>query len=660
MARHRGHEARVWFVTAFVLCLFGGLLGRLCVIQGVHAGRYKALAADQHHARVRRAVRRGTIYDRQGRRLAVSVQAPSIFANPREIEDKEETARRLEELLGVDAELLFERLTNRVERVCLKRRLWESEARRLRESAVLRRLGDAVEVVDGAVYARPASIGDRGAAAAELAGLLRRDEKEVLADLEGARQFVWVKRNVTADERRRVLGARAPSGIGVVSEYRRSYPHGELAAQLLGFTNIDDQGLEGLELALNDTLAGEAGYVTFQRDAAGRYISAVGLPHKPALPGADVELALDAVIQSYAEEALRQAWELWAPKAAVAVVLDPRTGDVLAAASLPTFDPNRYAQYQPSALRGRARARYIVDWVEPGSIMKPFVLSAALAEGLVNERTVVFCENGVWLVGSRRFHDHHAYGNLTAAEVIIKSSNVGAAKIGTKVGARRLYRYLRRFGFGRSTDFDLPGENPGLLRPPSAWTSYTVPSLSIGQEICVNILQMALAYAAIANDGVLVRPRLVRRTLRRDGTWQERLVQPVWRVIPASVARRVRRVLLRTVEEGTGRRSRLELYSVGGKTGTAQKPEPGGGYSHTRVVCSFVAMAPIERPRLVVMVSVDEPTKRTAGRHFGGTVAAPVAGRIVNQALAYLGVAPDKPQVLARLGLAAGRQRVAR
>jgi cell division protein FtsI (penicillin-binding protein 3) len=257
----------------------------------------------------------------------------------------------------------------------------------------------------------------------------------------------------------------------------------------------------------------------------------------------------------------------------------------------------------------------------------------------------------VWMVGSRRFHDHHAYGNLPAAEVIIKSSNVGAAKIGTRLGAEKLYAYLRRFGFGEPTGFLLPGENPGRLRPPATWTSFTVPSVSVGQEVCVNVLQMALAYATIANDGVRMRPRLVRRVLRQDGTWQERPTKEAGRAIPASIAQRMRRILLRTVEEGTGKPARSDLYSMGGKTGTAQKAV-GGGFSHSKLICSFVAMAPIEQPRIVVMVSVDEPSKSTGGRHFGGTVAAPVAGRIVDRTLAYLGVAPDRAQTLARLGLA--------
>jgi len=485
--------------------------------------------------------------------------------------------------------------------------------------------------------------------------VLARKRSAVLTELEGARQFAWIKRKVTEDERRRVESDRELSGVAVVPEYRRTYPHGELASQVIGFVGMDENGLEGVEQALEERLSGEPGFLMFERDAAGHPISRGTLPRREPTPGADVELTLDTVIQGFVEAELRAAVELWAPRSATAVVLDPRTGDILAAGSVPGFDPNRPGEYRPADLQDLARARFIVDWMEPGSIMKPFVFCGALVEGAVTEDTVIFCENGVWLVGSRRFHDHHAYGNLTAAEVIIKSSNVGAAKIGTRLGAVKLYTYLRRFGFGLPTGYPVAGENPGRLRPPAVWTSFSVPSVSVGQEVCVNVLQMTLAYATIANDGVRMRPRLFRRVLREDGTWRELPPQPVCRVIPASVAQQVRRILLRTVEQGTGRPARIELYSMGGKTGTAQKAV-GLSFSHTRVVCSFAAMAPIEHPRVVVMVSIDEPTRHAGGRHFGGTVAAPVVGRIMNRTLAYLGEPPDWAQTLARLGMAEKRE----
>ena len=653
MTRHRGHSKRMHLVAALTLALLGGLVGRLCVIQGKDLARYRDLAFEQHFARVPRAARRGDILDRRGRTLATSVQVESVFADPRRIENPEATARRLAWALGVDARELLRRFSRRRDLLCVAEGLDPVQIGRLEAFIAERALAGALELRGDALYARPRRIERKKELAAALAPLLGRTREDLEADLEGKMCFVWVKRKISPQEKKRLLATGGLRGVGLVPEYRRVYPQGELAAQLLGFVGVDGEGLAGLELALDEVLAGKGGYVEVQRDAAGRPISPPRPLGRPAQRGADVQLTIDAVIQSYVEDALREAWDLWAPQAAVALVIEPGSGDILAAASLPSFDPNSFRETDPETLKAASRARYVVDWMEPGSVMKPFVLSAALDLGVVDERTPIFCENGVWLLGSRRFHDHHAYGQLTAAEVIVKSSNIGAAKIGMKVGAERLYQYLRRFGFGQPTGFILPGENPGLLRPPGQWTSYSLPSISIGQEICVNPLQLALAYSALANDGLLVRPRVVWRTRRPDGTWAERPVRPVGRAVPVRVARRVRRVLCRVVEEGTGRRARLDAWSVGGKTGTAQKPAKTGGFSHDDVVCSFVAMAPVEHPRLVVLVSVDGPTRHVGGRHFGGTVAAPVVRKVLERALAYLGVPPDKPTSLFRLGLAA-------
>jgi len=641
----------MWLAATFTLCVFGGLVGRLCFIQGKGLSRYRELAWEQHFARVPRAGRRGDLLDRRGRTLATSVRVESVYADPRRIADPEVTARRLAWALGVDARELVRRFSRTRESVCVAAELDPVQIGRLEDLIARRGLSGALEVRRGALYARPERLGPPKALAADLAPILGRSRRDLEADLDGRMCFVWVKRKISPQEKKRLLAIRGLEGVGLVPEYKRVYPNGELAAQLIGFVGVDGEGLAGLELALDDFLRGTGGYVEVQRDAAGRPVAPPRPLGRPARAGSNIQLTLDVVIQSYAEEALREAWDLWAPQAAVALVIEPATGDVLAAASLPSFDPNCYQEYDSEALEAASRARYVVDWMEPGSVMKPFVLAGALDAGVVDERTRIFCENGVWLLGSRRFHDHHAYGELTAAEVIVKSSNIGAAKIGMKLGAERLYQYLRRFGFGQPTGFILPGENPGLLRPTSQWTSYSLPSICVGQEVCVNPLQLALGYCALANGGLLVRPRVVWRRQRHDGTWAERPARVVGRAVPEAIAARVRTVLCRVVEEGTGRRAKLDAWTVGGKTGTAQKPSPTGGFSHDDVVCSFVGMAPVERPRLLVVVSVDRPTRHVGGRHFGGTVAAPVVGRILERSLAYLGVTPDKPDALFRLGL---------
>jgi len=649
MSRQGGHNARVWVLAVFLLGIYLGLLGRLCFIQGMERDKFRSLARSQHFVRLARTDRRGTIFDRRGRTLAVSVQVPSVALDPRGVVDYEETAWRLAELLGVDARPLLSRMRQRLPRVCLKRGLSRDDEERIRRHPAVRRLGDALEVAKGAVFARPPAIADPQAAAAALAPVLRRDADALRDDLAGIRQFIWVKRKVSDDEAKRVAAATLP-GVFIEPEYKRAYPHGELACQLLGFVGVDEQGLEGLERALDHILAPTPGSVCLQRDAAGRYIATTQANSKPPRPGADIQLSIDAVIQGYLEDALRETWDLWGPKGAFGVVLDPRTGDVLAAASLPAFDPNHYSEYDPGDLKNRARARFIADWMEPGSVMKPFVFSAALNERVITENTPICCENGMWLIGGRRrFRDVHAYGTLPASMVLIKSSNIGTAKIGLRLGPKRLYRYLTRFGFGRPTGFELPGENPGMLRPPDQWTSYSLPSICVGQEICVTSIQMTLAYCAIAHDGLVPRPRLVQRVRRPDGTWSERPARTAGRAIPPAIARRVRRVLCGVVEKGTGRRARIPAYTIGGKTGTAQKPTV-GGFSHSKVMCSFVGMAPIENPALVVAVTFDEPTKTAGGRHYGGTVAAPAVAQVIKQSLPYLGVPPDKPQALARLG----------
>ncbi|MBM4036132.1 MAG: penicillin-binding protein 2 [Planctomycetes bacterium] len=658
MAALGGHNARVWAVALFVAALYAGLLGRLYLIQGMEESRFQEIARSQHFVRVPRSERRGSIVDCRGRALATSVQVPSIYADPRLVENPEATARRLADILRLDAALLHSRLVRPTGRVCLKRFLSDAEEAALREEPAVRELGTALEFRDCGLYAKPVEIRDPQAAAAALAPLLDLDQEELATDLDGLRRFVWVKRKVSDEEAKRVAAADI-AGVAAWPEYKRTYPQGELGCQLVGFSGLDEQGLEGLEMAWNGLLSPDAGRAELQRDAAGRCISTPNAAAKPAQSGTDLELTIDTVVQGYAEDALHDLMDLWAPKGAFAVVLDPRTGDVLAAASLPTYDPNTPGKYESRDLKQRARARYIVDWMEPGSIMKAFIFSAALAERVVTEETPIFCENGMWLIGSRRFHDVHAYGTLDAAHVIIKSSNIGTAKIGKLLGPDRIHKYLRKFGLGKPTGFELPGENPGKLQPPSRWTSFSLPSICVGQEVCVTSLQMALGYGAIANDGVRMQPRLVRRVRRPDGTWAERPVRAAERVIPASVAQRVRKVLCAVVEEGTGKQARLPAYTIGGKTGTAQKPTV-GGFSHSAVMCSFVGMAPIERPRLVVIVTADEPTKTAGGRHFGGTVAAPAVAQIIKRALAYLGVPPDKPQALERLGIATAPQKVTR
>ncbi|NQT87579.1 penicillin-binding protein 2 [bacterium] len=659
MDARRGHKTRVYTIAAGILAVYGALFGRLCIIQVSDGEHYRALAKAQHISTVRLSERRGLITDRSGRTLAVSVKVASVFANPRLMRDIPAVARRLALLLGMEQAKVEKRLGRRLERVCLKSGLKPVEIARFEKRPIVADLGNGIAIKDGSVYVYPARVKSTEAVAKKMARLFGTTPADILGKLTGLRPFVFVKRKVTQEERERVLAAKLP-GVSVTSEYQRTYPQG-VAAALVGFVGIDENGLEGIERAKDDILSGTPGHATFRRDAPGRLISDPSLSRQAAVPGCDIELTLDVIIQRYAEEALEEVTAIWAPRVgATAIVLDPRTGDVLAAASNPSFDANDHGELSTDNLRKRCRARYIADWMEPGSVMKPFVLAGAFTERLVNEESIIFCENGVWILGARRLRDHHAYGNLTAEMVIVKSSNIGAGKLGRMLGPKRLYTYLSGFGFGQATGFPMPGENPGLLRHWSTWRrNYSLPSISMGQEVCTTTLQMALAYATLANDGQRMAPRLVRRVTRPDGTREENAPRALAQVIPASVAKRVRTILFRTVEEGTGTRAKSKLYSIGGKTGTAQKTLKGKqkGFSHRDLICSFVALAPIENPRVVVIVAVDEPSNTAAGRHYGGTVAAPAVGQIIQRTLAYMGVEPDKPQLLARLdGGSTGRR----
>jgi len=447
------------------------------------------------------------------------------------------------------------------------------------------------------------------------------------------RRFIWIKRKVTPEEGQTVKRLNL-AGVGFRKEPQRFYPQGTLAAPLLGFAGLDGTGLSGLEAYFEETLKGKPGYKILLRDGKRKALDP-GLPFKAPEHGSSIVLTIDAVIQQIVEEELARALEEWEPSGAVGIVLEPKSGHILAMASLPSFDPNNFARYPENNWVNRC-----VNYsFEPGSVIKPLIVAKALQEGLARPEDVFFCENGVYRIGSRIFHDHHPYGWLTLSEVVIKSSNVGMAKLGEAVGAERLYACFRAFGFGQKTNLPLPGEAAGILHPLNKWTSYSVTSVPIGQEIAVTPLQLALAFSAIANDGVLPEPRLVRAIICGEGKVINPISQGGKVILEPRIARIMRtEIMRRVVEEGTGSRARLSRWSIAGKTGTAQKAFA-GGFSHTKFISSFVGMAPAEEPRAVVLVMIDEPHK--GGIHYGGTVAAPVVASIFERILAYLQVAPE-------------------
>ena len=452
------------------------------------------------------------------------------------------------------------------------------------------------------------------------------------------RQFVWVKRRISDDEADRVRTLKLPADSwGFRDEFRRLYPQGSLAAQVVGLRDIDGVGRGGIEQTLDEYLRGRDGSRELVQDARGRVLEVRDDTASPPRHGQTVVLTLDAVIQVFAERALDAVIEQWKPRSACAIVLDPHTGGLLAMASRPTFDPNHAETAPAEAWKNRPSA----DMYEPGSTFKPFVVAWGLAQGCLRRDEVFHCENGEYRMGQRLLHDHHRYGALSVADILVKSSNIGMAKIGERMGNARLYQAAIAFGFGGRTGIELPGELSGRVRPLRQWNSYSTGSVPMGQEIAATPLQIIAAYGALANGGTLITPRLVIRDAGRGDSAGTGIISPI---IDPQVTDWVRReALAGVVSRGTGKKAAISGYEIFGKTGTAQKLDPETGvYSRELHVSSFVCGAPVDVPRVLVMISVDEPSISLNGEHFGGSVAAPAAGELLHHALTRLKVPPDE------------------
>lgn len=475
--------------------------------------------------------------------------------------------------------------------------------------------------------------------AADLGDVLGLNPEILTSDLRhrSRSRFFWVKRRVT-DEQAAAVRKLNARGVGIIHEPERQYPMGERFAHGLGFVNREGEALAGLELQLDDRMRGRDGSRSVVTDGRRRAIFTNQNHYEPPHDGGHLVLTIDAAIQSAAEQELAAAVSKYHAKSGSAVVMVPGTGEILAMANVPTFDLNDYSNY-PATVRCNLA---IQAPIEPGSTFKPFVASAALAEKVTWAGERIFCHRGLYVSGRRRLHDHHPYDTLTFELVVVKSSNIGMAILGERLGNARIHKYVTAFGFGRRTGIELPCEDRGIVHPLGRWTSYSTTSLPMGQEISATPLQLATAFSAIVNDGVLLRPRVVRCVLRSDGGMGEDLSEPieVGRVVSKSVARKMARdVLVRVVKEGTGRRAALAEYQVLGKTGTAQiARRNGGGFEPGAYVSSFVGAAPASDPKVLVYVTVSRPEAKIG--YYGGLVAAPAVKAILSRALAYVGVAP--------------------
>jgi len=496
------------------------------------------------------------------------------------------------------------------------------------------------------VFGVPTALDSPAKTARSLSPVLHVRADELERKLRQDRGFVWLARKLDPEQGRRL--ERMPmEGIGIVLEGRRFYPKGPLLSHVLGFAGMDGEGLEGIERRYESHLHGEKRVTVLQRDALGRTVfpKTMSNEQSPA-PGHQLILTIDEVIQYIVEKELEEAVARAEAKSGTMIVLDPSTGALLASAVSPRFDPNAVSALRPDRWRNRA----LTDAYEPGSTMKAVLAAAAIEERVMKPDTLVFGEQGRMAIGNTIIHDHEKLGWLSFAQVIQKSSNVGAAKAGMVLGEQRFYRYLQSFGFGERTEIDLPGEAAGLLKHPREWGGRTLASISMGQEIGVTPMQMVSAVAAIANGGVLMRPYVVSEIRDAQGqTLKEVLPYVKRRVISLETARTVTTILEGVVTEGTGGKAAIAGFRVAGKTGTAQKIDSRTGkYSATQFVSSFVGYVPANNPRLAMIVLIDEPR----GESWGGTVAAPVFNRVGEQVLNYLGVSSDVP---VKLAMASGK-----
>ena len=499
----------------------------------------------------------------------------------------------------------------------------------------------ATSVAVDSIIADTRDIPDIGGTTHKLSKALLMDYEELNLLMENMRNSSYVKRHVTEAESEAVRKLKLP-GVSIHKEYTRSYPNGSLASHILGFVGYDGVGLEGLEMALDDKLVAEKMSVKVKRDNRSRIImdnpgQVISQPK-----GASVMLTLDLRIQHIAERAIKEAVSKYNAVAGMVLVVDPKNGDVLASASFPTYDPNYFTE----SLDTDRRNRVLTDPFEPGSTMKIFTVAAALQEEKISPDSVFFCENGLYLVdGKWPIRDTGVYGDLTVKQIIQKSSNICASKIGDKLGPEKLHHYLSMFGFGQKTGLSYPaGEDPGLLHPPKKWHVLDAWSIAFGQGLSVTALQLAMAASSLANDGHLMRPSIVSRVIDPDGRVIESRPQPLVRKVVSPVVAQYVLGMMRMVamKDGTGRRGEIKEYPIAAKTGTAQMVITGQkSYSSDKYVASFVGVAPYENPRLCVLVVLNEPKPS----HHGGVVAAPVFKEIMSQALPLLDVPPYDSEV---------------
>jgi len=496
----------------------------------------------------------------------------------------------------------------------------------------------ALSVPARAVWADPRLVKDKPRTAARLAKALGVKKATLAQRLASKGRFVYLARRIPKLRGDVVQRLNLP-GIFVVADVARRYPSGTVAAQVLGFVDIEGHGQAGIEQQYDGLLRGHPGKIQLERDPQGRAIPQGRRSLEPAEPGTDLVLTIDQHLQYVTEQALYRAVREHKARAGSVVVMSPRSGEVLAMANMPTFDPNRIAASKPEARKNRA----IADVFEPGSTNKTITAAAALQHGVVTPKTETIVPDNIPLCPEKTFRDSHSHAPelMTFANIVARSSNVGTIMAARDLGRDRLYKAEVDFGYGRRSGVDLPGEAPGILRPAQSWYCTDLGTNAIGQGVAVTVLQMASVYATVANQGVLRAPTLLRGTVDARGRVAKADRRPGRRVLSVRTAKAMSRILEGVVKEGgTGTQAAMEEWRVAGKTGTARKPDTRrGGYRPGAYVGSFIGFAPAEKPAVVVAVVIDEPTRG----YYGGSVAAPVFREVTGAALRRLGVVPTLP-----------------
>ena len=553
--------------------VFTGFSARLIDLQVAKHEEYTALAAQKHSIRLTVPAHRGMILDRNGEILAANIPVRKVVVDGSHVKNPEALATLAGSILGIPKATFVKELQT------------------------------------------------------------RSKYKVLLPDLEEEKALVL----------QRAMEEKSLRGIYFHQNTTRTYPNGPLLSHVLGFLARKDPndenvvGVEGVERSMENYLRGIDGFRHIERDRTGREIMIYRGQEQAPRHGMNVQLTIDMGMQAILEAELDNAFRELKPDNATGVIVDPKTGEILAMTSRPTFDLNQINSAKHEEMKNRA----IFDMVEPGSTFKIVVASAALTERVVTQKTLIYCENGAFSYGGRILRDHHGYGQMNVHDILMKSSNIGSAKMALMMGDERFYEYVRRFGFGERTGVALPGEIPGLVHPPARWDRLTITRMPMGQSVAVTPLQMAMGMAVIANGGKLMRPQIIKSIQDKDGHEVLSMKPEVVReVVPPETARFVSRALTEVVSErGTAALARVSGFTVAGKTGTAQKVDAKGGYAAGKYVVSFVGYIPAEDPRFVCLILIDD-AKLSSGLNYGGLVAAPIFSRVAEKAARYLDLIP--------------------